>query len=185
MDSELKKRVFTRKGAPVPFKLGSDIHAVLSVMEGEDYSVLKNMISMSKRRTMPQAHAPGSSQQSDCSGRIRSNCKCRNNIAVLQDTVSAIQAEMLMLKQSVNASNQLGADQVRSISDTVKHLKTDIQHYAKEIGDLTKHVPTSTCDGVKIRIESMSTTLDHRISSIEKFLDCANIHVVSVASENV
>lgn len=183
VDSELKRRVFTRKGDPVSVKLANDIHALLSVMEGDDYCVLKDMISTSKRRTLSQVCNTDNTQQSDYTCNSRNGCKCRNEVVLLRDTVSSIQAEMLLLKQSVNASNQLRSDQVKAISDTVQSIKSDVTRYAKEFGELVERVSSSTGGDFRVIVKTLSETLDQRISSIEKFLDGENIHVVSVAPD--
>ena len=48
-DVELKRRMQTRKGEKPVVKLANDIHALLSVLEGEPYSVLKDLISNARR----------------------------------------------------------------------------------------------------------------------------------------
>ena len=81
------------------------IHTLVSVMEGEDFSVIKELISSSKRRTVSQSiNAPPSNGRHD---NAHNNCQCRNDMTVQRDTVTYVQAEMLLLKQSANAANQV------------------------------------------------------------------------------
>ncbi|KAH3750533.1 hypothetical protein DPMN_185060 [Dreissena polymorpha] len=42
---ELKRRVFRGKGDTIATKLANDIHALIGVMEGEDYSTIREIIS--------------------------------------------------------------------------------------------------------------------------------------------
>jgi len=49
-ESDLKRRVNTRNGESVFVKLDSDIHAILCVMDGEDFALLKDVVSTSKRQ---------------------------------------------------------------------------------------------------------------------------------------
>jgi len=42
-DAELKKRMFTRSGDPLPVRLAQDIYAIIEVAEGGDPNVLKPM----------------------------------------------------------------------------------------------------------------------------------------------
>lgn len=181
VDSDLKKRVLTRRCDPITVKLAHDIHSLLSVMEGEDYCILKDMISSSKRRTMSQTPSASVEPNSCSQGSTRSNCHCQNDVSLLKDTVSSLQAEILLLKQSVNATNFLRSEQVEHITNTMQGLKEDVRRYAADVSDLSQPLSSSALRELHILVESLISTLDHRVSSIEKFLDSTNIHVVSVA----
>lgn len=180
LESELKKRVFTRgRKETVAVKLATDVYTLLSVMEGEEYAVIKEMISVSRRRTFSQLSSVNSgSQPADPNGSAR--CKCTNELTLLKDTVSSIQAELLMLKQSIHTTNHLRSEEIKAISATLKCLKTDITRHTDVMKDLTKGMASSTCQEVRVLVESLSFTLDKRVSSIEKFLDGENIHVVGI-----
>ena len=129
LECDLKRRVFTRRGEPV--KLSHDIHTLVSVMEGEDFSVIKELISSSKRRTVSQSiNAPPSNGRHD---NAQNNCQCRNDMTVLRDTLTSVQSEMLLLKQSVNAANQIRSGQFKVLTDTVKDIKCDVQMYANQV----------------------------------------------------
>lgn len=49
INASLKRRMYTRNGDPVHLKLAQDIKLLISVIEGDEYSIIKNMISLSKR----------------------------------------------------------------------------------------------------------------------------------------
>lgn len=179
LNSDLKKRVFTRgRKETVAVKLATDIYSLLSVMEGDEYSVIKEMISVSKRRTF--SHLPssqGNPQPMESFSNAR--CKCNTELTVLRDTVSSIQAEVLLLKQSLHTSNHLRSEEMKNISDTLKGLKVDITRHTDNMKALTDEMASSTCEEMRALTESLSVSLDKRVSSIEKFLDGENIHVVS------
>ncbi|KAH3777587.1 hypothetical protein DPMN_179035 [Dreissena polymorpha] len=43
-NSELRRRVYTRSGESVAIRLAQDIHLMIEVIEGGDYSIIKNMM---------------------------------------------------------------------------------------------------------------------------------------------
>lgn len=179
LNSDLKKRVFTRgRKETVAVKLATDIYSLLSVMEGDEYSVIKEMISVCKRRTFSQLpSSKGNPQPMESFSNAR--CICNNELTVLRDTVSSIQAEILLLKQSLQTSNHLRSEEMKNISDTLKGLKVDITRHTDNMKTLTDEMASSTCEEMRALTESLSVSLEKRVSSIEKFLDGENIHVVS------
>lgn len=50
IETDLKRRLLTRKGEPVSAKLAHDIHIVIAAMEGDGYSSLMNMINTSRSK---------------------------------------------------------------------------------------------------------------------------------------
>ena len=54
LQAELKRRVTTRKGDTLVYKLALDIRTLISVLEGEDYSTMKDLISSARPRSSSQ-----------------------------------------------------------------------------------------------------------------------------------
>lgn len=127
--TDLKRRVFTRKGDPVIVKLANDIHTLISVIEGEDYSLLRGMISTSRKRTMSLCASGSDTQPATVTHSLaQSNGPNHLNteMALLRDTLSSVQAEVLLLKQTVYATDRMRAEQVASVSQAVQDIKTDL-----------------------------------------------------------
>lgn len=173
----------------------------MSVFEGDDYSVLREMLSNSRRKTMSQSVAIGMNSNV-CSGNGR-DCQCQQELTLLKDTVASLQADILMLKQTLTAVNETRVDQVKIMTDSVSNIKSDM-HVLKtdltamyndtksKLGDsrLT-HAFDKRLSAIENDIKSKSGdnqlthVFDKRLSAIEKFLDGENIHVVSLVNDQI
>ena len=90
----LKRRKGTRNGDSVAIKLTNDIHTLMSVLEGSEFSDIRDMVSSGSGRSQrSQSSANESIIHSDSSIELK----------VLSDAVTTLQAELLHLKQTHNA----------------------------------------------------------------------------------
>lgn len=111
LDSDLKRRMFRGNGDPIVVKLAQDIYTIISVSQGEEYNLLRDMISTSRRRTISVAapvsepKTPTSNRKNGKNGNTDHSCQCAAEIALLKDTVSSLQAGFLLLKQYLHASD--------------------------------------------------------------------------------
>lgn len=117
--AELKKRLCTRKGEPVVVKLVHDVHTLLSIIEGEDFSNIKDLISTSRGRTLScslplrdvsQRSVPtteGLPNNNNTEHKVKGNCQCNTELNLLKDTVSGLQADLLLFKQTIHAADKL------------------------------------------------------------------------------
>jgi len=106
---ELKRSVLTRKGDPVSLKLAQDIRLIITVIEGEDFSVLKDMISTSRGKSMSV-----SQQQTSAV------CNCSQEVDLMKDTIASLRSEFLLLKQKQVASEKLHSENNRTLSGSRK-----------------------------------------------------------------
>lgn len=125
--SDLKKRVYTRKGEPLCVKLAHDIRTLLAVIEGDDYSVMKDLISSSRRKSLIKIEG------TDKLPAI--NCTCSQDVAILQDSVSTLKSEILMLKQCFKANDSMRSTQIKTMSDTISMVKADIKECSDYIAN--------------------------------------------------
>ena len=102
---ELKRSVLTRKGDPVSLKLAQDIRLIITVIEGEDFSVLKDMISTSRGKSMSVSQQQTSAVQ---------------EVDLMKDTIASLRSEFLLLKQKQVASEKLHSENNRTLSGSRK-----------------------------------------------------------------
>lgn len=152
LSSELKRRVGTRR-VRLSVKLANDIHKLLSVLEGEEYQVIKELISNAKAKIQPQTP------------------KCTDTPIVsamefqmLKDTVVSLQVDMVNLKQTLTASEKLRSEQINTIKNSVDGIKADIQRCASSI--------TESVTNAEINFDSLKAT-QTKVRELELFLDRA------------
>ena len=123
-NAELKRRKHTRFGESVPLKLAKDIHALISVAEGADYSELNDVLSNCKTKAR-------SKSVSQSSAKITHTAKvCTtasdSDVKLLTEKVSCIEADMLLLKQRQIAIEVARRDEIKLLQQTVSETKSDI-----------------------------------------------------------
>ncbi|MES9884070.1 MAG: hypothetical protein ABW185_24765 [Sedimenticola sp.] len=154
---ELKRRVQTRAGDPVVAKLAKDIHCLMAVIEGADYSELSDLMSLS--RQVKSSRAASSSQMHN----VQCNCSCDVEIKSLRDTVAMLSADVVLLKQN-RAADQARVSQMKTINHTVTHIKADISR-------LKEHVTMSFND-TKMYIERFQSEKSNGITSLRSETKC-------------
>lgn len=124
LDSELKRRVNTRQGEPIVAKLAKDIHTLISVIEGEDSSCLKELISSGKRqpRTGSLSKNSGIAPNVTQSGQV--NCNCSAELKQLKEMVVALQADLLLMKQRQAGTENLRNSEIIEIKKSIQDLDT-------------------------------------------------------------
>lgn len=161
-DIELKRRVFTRSGEPVATRLAKDIFNIIAVTEGGDFSLLREMLSTGKTRRR---------QQSVVKDIVTpEKCQCATELSILKDTIASIQASVLLLKQSVHASEMMRTQQINQIKSTHLGIKSDIVECTRTVHNVT----SSAVQGMgNISRQAMSrvTELEDRIRLIEVYLE--------------
>ena len=90
LQADLKQRVSSSKGETIVYKLACDIRTLISVLDGDDYSQMKDLISSSRSRSSSQVRISQKQYPS-----TPSTCTCSQDVIILKDTVTSLQAEML------------------------------------------------------------------------------------------
>ncbi len=161
-DIELKRPVFTKSGEPVATRLAKDIFNIIAVTEGRDFSLLREMLSTGKTRRR---------QQSVVKDIVTpEKCQCATELSILKDTIASIQASVLLLKQSVHASEMMRTQQINQIKSTHLGIKSDIVECTRTVHNVT----SSAVQGMgNISRQAMSrvTELEDRIRFVEVYLE--------------
>lgn len=120
--SDLKRRL-TRHGDSAAVKLAYDIHEILGVLEGGDYMALKDMISSAKRTRNSTRKTSVSRNtfktQSDHSA-------CNAEINKLKETISSMQADLLLIKQRQAAIENMRISDNKQLKDSLKNVNSDL-----------------------------------------------------------
>lgn len=179
-DAELKRRMASRKGDSLAVKLAQDIHSIIEVVEGGDCSVLKPLISASRGKR-PSATTTSTTERRDISDKISVKCTCHNDLSVLKDTVSSLQADMLIMKERQHALDKLRSEQMTATKLALESVKRDLELCLNEV-KLSMIKSKDTVHNISCSICSNVIQLEDRIRLVESFIDAENI--VTVASLN-
>lgn len=122
--SYLKRRVNTRNGESAGIKLARDIHVILLVIDGDDFEMLSEVISIGK---------PGRGRKSTNITSTEEKCQCKLEIQFMKDTIASLQAELLLIKQRQattenirNAENKNLTRGMDVLKMTSRRLKTNL-----------------------------------------------------------
>ncbi|KAH3803442.1 hypothetical protein DPMN_131703 [Dreissena polymorpha] len=176
-DVVLKKRMFTRSGEPLPVRFAQDIYAIIEVAEGGDAYMLKSMISTAKARRSTVARAiPDTDVENQVgNGRQPWKCMCSSDICILKDQISTLQADHLILKQAVYASNEMRTKETEATKDSLRSIKVHIlmcNEAIKDCSDSTLWTIRNLVSASVARITELEVRL--RVLEEHPLLDDAN-----------
>ncbi|KAH3856705.1 hypothetical protein DPMN_099298 [Dreissena polymorpha] len=120
--------MFTRNGEPLPVRLAQGIYAIIEVAEDGDTYMLKSMISTAKARktTVAREYPVIETENQLGNGRKPGKCMCSSDICILKDQMSTLQADHLILKQAMYASNELCTKETQATKDSLRSIKVQI-----------------------------------------------------------
>ncbi|KAH3710029.1 uncharacterized protein LOC127858396 isoform X2 [Dreissena polymorpha] len=169
-DVVLKKRMFTRSGEPLPVRLAQDIYTIIEVAEGGDPYLLKPMISTAKARksTVVRAIPDIETENQVGNGRQPGKCMCSSDICILKDQISTLQADHLILKQAMYASNELRTKETEATKDSHRSIKVQILKCNKAIKDCS--------DSTLSTIRKLVSVYVARITELEDRLRVLEVH---------
>lgn len=120
---DYKRRVHTRNGDTVATKHAQDIYSLMSVLEGGEYSELKDLLARGSRGQRPQSQ----SQTPYGAGNVTlTSCDCAVEIKSLVDSLNNVKADVLNVKQGYIATETSRSSQIQSLKSTVIGLKSDL-----------------------------------------------------------
>lgn len=178
-DAELKRRVYTRSGEPVAVKLAQDIHSIIDVVKGGDCSVLKPLISVSKKRKSSVGIRNNNNNITNIN--TCGKCTCSIELSSLKDIVSGVQADILLLKQSIHASERLRSEQTSVTRTALENISTEIRTYGINVKKFSLDAETSI-RSLTNSLAQRITEFEDRVRLIEGFLETEQI--VTIASLN-
>jgi len=120
--------MFTRRGDPLPVRLAQDIYAIIEVAEGGDCNVLKPMISVSRTRksSVLRTNTYTVTESRTC-------CNCAADVALLKDSIATLQAEHVVLKQSIYVSDSLRTKQIDTLKLGISDTKSQLLIYSTRL----------------------------------------------------
>ena len=113
----LKRRVATRNGDTVAVKYAYDIHTLISVLEGGEYSDTRELLSSGKGQRSQSSSSVANTTMNGSSDNL-------GEIKSLTDSLNNLKAEFLNLKQI--AIEHARSEQITQLKSTVSSLKTDL-----------------------------------------------------------
>ena len=142
----LKRRVCTRNSDSVAVKLAHDIHTLMAVLEGAEYSDMRELLSSGSGRSQrTQSTANDTIVTSDYSVEIK----------VLTDSVNTLKADMLHMKQTQTAVEVTRSKEINTIKSSILGLKselTDLKAYVQtglnKILLCSERIESEKCTGV-------------------------------------
>ena len=164
----LKRRVCTRNSDSVAVKLAQDIHTLMSVLEGAEYSDMRELLSSGSGRSQRSQSSPNDTTI---------NYDSSSEIKILSDSVNTLKAEVLHLKQTQTAVETARSKEIQSLKTTILGLKSDItcltnltQTSLNKIALSTERIESEKCLGItqlknelkvmRINIRDMKDSID-------------------------
>lgn len=126
MQCMLKRRVATRNGDSVAVKYAYDIHTLVSILEGGEYSDIREMLSSSKSQR---------SQSFNSVANVTTNTSCEyaTEIKSLTDSMNNLKADVLNMKQKQIGIDQSRSEQISNLKSTVFSLKSDLNELSSTV----------------------------------------------------
>ena len=168
LQCQLKRRVCTRNSDSVAVKLSQDIHTFMSVLEGAEYSDMRELLSSGSGRSQRSQSSPNDTTITyDSSSEIK----------ILSDSVNTLKAEVLHLKQTQTALETARSKEIQSMKTTILGLKSDITTFTNltqtslnKIALSTERIESEKCLGItqlknelkvmRINIRDMKDSID-------------------------
>ena len=168
LQCQLKRRVCTRNSDSVAVKLSQDIHTLMSVLEGAEYSDMRELLSSGSGRSQRSQSSPNDTTITyDSSSEIK----------ILSDSVNTLKAEVLHLKQTQTALETARSKEIQSMKTTILGLKSDITTFTNltrtslnKIALSTERIESEKCLGItqlknelkvmRINIRDMKDSID-------------------------
>lgn len=166
LQTELKKRVSTRRGEPLCMKLASDIHVILSVLEGEDMGLIKSLLSTS-RTGRSLSYTPGRPVQGSIQPKENSQCQCCKELPSLRDSISSMQADLLLTKQRGLAHENTRENQLKSIYDSFNILKQEFKLLIDNLSKKTADTLSFLDINLKRELSNIKSVLNETVSRLD------------------
>lgn len=160
LQCELKRRVHTRNGDTVPVKLAYDVHSLMSVIEGGDYSDLKDMLRSNNCKTSSQRQR--SQSTSGLNNSTMNLCEYSVDIKELSQNMSTVKAEILTLKQKIVAVESTRSSEMQTLKSTVLTLKSDLTMLSSTV--------TKAVTDIKLTVERLESAKSLGVANLKNEL---------------
>lgn len=128
----MTRRMDTRSGDRAAVKLAYDIHTLLSVIKGMDLSIMKDLISNSKRNN---------NRKTSVSQALQS-CQCKAEIVNLKEIVTSLQSDLLLVKQRQAATENIRYKDSSEFKTSISNVKTSINSVKADVNSTQERMQT-------------------------------------------
>ncbi|KAH3755312.1 hypothetical protein DPMN_190003 [Dreissena polymorpha] len=178
VQADLKRRVTTRKGEKLSVKLATDIYKLVSVMEWEDYCDIRELISLSKSRP-----SQGKTPKTTITGADVSCFMTSGEVLLLKDNVTALQTDVLNMKQMLHAAEKIRSDQMKTFTNSLQVMKCDLLECKQFMSNCLSNFNLSVND-LKLTLQPLESAIlavSRRVSNTENILYRTNVSAITAA----
>ncbi|KAH3694103.1 hypothetical protein DPMN_081542 [Dreissena polymorpha] len=178
VQADLNGRVTTRKGEKLSVKLATDIYKLVSVMEGGDYCDIRELISLSKSRP-----SQGKTPKKTITGADVSCFMTSGEVLLLKDNVTALQTDVLNMKQMLHAAEKIRSDQMKTFTNSLQVIKCDLLECKQFMSNCLNNFNLSVND-LKLTLQPLESAIlavSRRVSSTENILYRTNVFAITAA----
>ena len=118
LQCKLKRQVCTRNGDSVAIKLAYDLHTLMSVIEGAEYTDMRELLGSGSGRSQRSQSTPSQANETI----VQSDLE----VKMLSDAVTTVKAELLRMKQTQTALETARSKELQSMKSTMLGLKSDL-----------------------------------------------------------
>ena len=164
--SSLKRRIKTRTGDSIEYKLAQDLHCLSTVLDGAAWEDLKEVVSiprMSKKHSSSQADVDASFQAYNIT-----------DMENMKQTISGMMADILLLKQENTTLKSELQSEIKSVRAAIRSVNSDIETELNELRSLISTNALSidrVCDEKSNGVVSMRGEIKQIKSDVKSIME--------------
>ena len=180
--ASLKKRVHTRTGDSVEYKLAQDIYSLVSVIDGAEWEDVRPVLNL------PRSRKPQPNNSCD----ISFHAVNITEIELLKQAVQSLTADMVAIKQENNLLKTELKSEIKAIRSDLKQLNTDI---SSDISEVRAFISTNAqsidrlCDERSNGVANLKSDIKQMKADMKTMSDdpvfSANISTVNNSAEKI
>lgn len=171
--ASLKKRIQTRTGDSVEYKLAQDIYCLSSVLDGADWDDLRDVLNISRRPSTKKSQSQGAGDVSFQAVKLTEMEQLKSAVHCLTSDMITIKQENIAMKSELNSEikslrtdlNQLQADVEADLSELRNLISTNAQSIDRICNERSNGVANLKSD-IKLLKTDVKNILDEAIFSV-------------------
>ncbi|MEW8561695.1 MAG: hypothetical protein AB2541_06300, partial [Candidatus Thiodiazotropha sp.] len=166
--ANLKRRIQTRSGSSIEYKLAQDLHCLSSVLEGADWSDLSEVINI-----------PRTSKKSQSQADMDYSFQAYNvtDVEILKRTIQEITADIVAMKQDCKSLKSEIQSEVKSIRKDLREIQSS---YDSELSELRMLISTNA-----LSIERLSSEKSNGVASLKSDIKLIKSDIKNIQDEPV
>ncbi|MES9880148.1 MAG: hypothetical protein ABW185_04625 [Sedimenticola sp.] len=140
---ELKRRVSRNGGDSIATKLARDIHCLVSVIDGADFSQLTDLMSLPRLNKSTKSQSGSQPPPSQYLVQDGGQSECNADINLLREEMSQLRADVILLKQK-QSMNEIRQEQLKLVSKNVSAVGQDIKTMRQTVLSQLKDIKLAT-----------------------------------------